>query len=162
MQNTIKLLFWLLLVAFQPCWAEPGFTPAETAELKKFGPKVVVAGYTPAGFKLNKVVVALDKRDGHSYQIKYQGPGKAEYTVQAAYGGIGDGPDGQPHPFKSPLFGKGVLNWIKPEAGGDGRSSVWSGWMHLPGKEFPVFALSGVNMDAKVAIKIVESFRLFK
>ena len=148
------LVFLLLLVT--PAWAQSGLSPAHLAKLKQFGPKIVVAGYIPPGAKLVKVDVEIDKRFGNSYFIRYKGPGKAEFTVQAANGGIGDGPDGDPYPFNSPVMGKGTLYLD------NSQKTVWSGWLSLPGQQFPVFALAGSNLDPATAVKIVESFRLQK
>lgn len=165
MPKIVTVLCLCLFTCVLPCRADTGLSAAQTAKLKTFGPTVVVAGYIPPGFKLSKVTVEIDKRFGNSYEVQYQGPGKADFTIQGAYGGIGGGPEGTPLAFNSPLLGKGELVWIKPGGPGgrdDGRSSVWSGWLKFPGHEFPVFALTGSNMDAKVGAKIVESFQLLK
>ena len=153
----MRLIFSLFcLLTLAPASAQTSLTPAQIAKLKQFGPKVVAASCIPSGAKLTNVDVRIDKRFGNSYNLKYKGPGKAEFTVQGANGGIGDGPDGDPYPFNSPLFGKGTLSWRKDEGG------IFSGWLSFSGQRFAVFSLSGFNMDAKTSVKIVESFQLLK
>lgn len=159
----MRILRWttflsLLLLWVSTGYADPGLDASQLAKLKKFGSKVVIPAFVPPGFKVAQVKVDLDPRFGNSYNIIYSGPNRARFTVQGANGGIGDGPDGQPHPFHSPLLGKGQLQWTSPADGMP--AGVWSGWLHLPGAEFPVFSLSGSGVDPKVAVKVVESFQL--
>ena len=53
-------------------------------------------------------------------------------------------------------MGKGTLYLDKSQ------KTVWSGWLSLPGQQFPVFALVGSNLDPAAAVKIEKSFRLHK
>jgi len=159
MYSSRCLAFLSLCLLWAPvAHAEPGLDAAQLAKLKKFGPKVVVPAFVPPGFKVGQVKVDIDPRFGNSYNLIYNGPNQARFTVQGANGGIGDGPDGKPYPFQSPLLGKGQLQWSPPA---DGQpAGVWSGWLHLPGAEFPVFSLSGSAVDPQLAVKVIESLQL--
>jgi hypothetical protein len=120
---------------------EAQLTSTQIELLKSLGLRIVVPGYVPPKFKLQKVEAELDRNpigDGISYRIiyqKYDTDSEKDFcfAIEATNGGIGDLPNGErSYPINSLVLGKSTLeyglyghaskptllgNWLGPENG---------------------------------------------
>lgn len=94
--------------------------------VQKFGVIVVYPTAMPERYKLKKVEIGGDDAKHPDYTLVFAGKGHHTLTVESAYTGIGDGPEGDKIlNSQSATFGKGTINVFKPHSEGNGTADVY-------------------------------------
>ncbi len=177
------LILSLALVLFMTCPAALSlekrgfFTTADNRQIalngkqwsrlmgvKKTGVTLVYPGFVPARFSLKDVKVISDDRTHPDYSLQFRDRRNHSFTVETAFSGIGDGPDGdRVLSGSSKLFGPFTIDVFKPRSEGNGTNETYylSNWLTLKKKQprdaVRTYHFYGTGLSDKEAISIMKS-----
>lgn len=139
----------LVLAAHIALRAGPNFT---LDDLAKLDITCFVPGYLPRGFQLTDVEITQEenpsaepKRTFSVYQLEYEGPHGATFSVESAYEGIGDRnimetEDSEERELHSPIFGPVYIIYT-PKGKSGVKKEIIANWVE------------DANMKAELAAK---------
>lgn len=137
--------------------------------VQKHGVEVFYPNFMPARFKLVNMKFGGYDKSHPDYSLIFQGKGKNSVTIESAYEGIGDGPDG----YKklkgySKTFGSFAVDVFKPHTEGNDTNEFYylSDWLESKKKTTAdakrFYNLYGTGITDKEAIAILESLSILK
>jgi hypothetical protein len=137
--------------------------------VQKHGVDVFYPNFMPARFPLSNMKFGGYDKAHPDYSLIFQGKGKRSITIESAYEGIGDGPDGYKKlKGQSKVFGRFGVNVFKPHSEGNDTNDFYylSDWLEskkkTPADAKRVYNLYGTGVTDKEAIAILESLTPLK
>ena len=132
--------------------------------VQKHGVEVFYPNFLPARFKLSNMKFGGYDKAHPDYSLIFQGQGKNTITIESAYEGIGDGPDGYKKlKGRSKVFGNFGVNVFKPHTEGNDTNEFYylSDWLESKGKSSAdakrFYNMYGTGITDKEAVAILES-----
>lgn len=137
--------------------------------VQKHGVDVFYPNFMPARFPLSNMKFGGYDKAHPDYSLIFQGKGKRSITIESAYEGIGDGPDGYKKlRGQSKTFGRFGINVIKPHTEGNDTNDFYylSDWLESKRKTTAdakrFYNLYGTGITDREAISILQSLTPLK
>lgn len=136
---------------------------------QKHGVEVFYPDFMPSRFKLTNMKFGGYDKAHPDYSLIFEAKGKRSITIESAYEGIGDGPDGYKKlKGRSKIFGRFAVNVFKPRTEGNDTDEYYylSDWLESRKKVKPdakrFYNLYGTGVKEKEVIAILESLAPLK
>lgn len=137
--------------------------------VQKHGVDVFYPDFMPSRFKLSNMKFGGYDKAHPDYSLIFNAKGKHSITIESAYEGIGDGPDGYKKlKGKSKVFGRFGVNVFKPRTEGNDTDDYYylSDWLESKKRVKPdakrFYNLYGTGVKDKEVIAILESLTPLK
>lgn len=137
--------------------------------VQKHGVDVFYPDFMPSRFKLKNMKFGGYDKAHPDYSLIFEAKGKHSITIESAYEGIGDGPDGYKKlKGKSKVFGRFGVNVFKPHTEGNDTNYYYylSDWLESKKKVKPdakrFYNLYGTGVKDNEVIAILESLAPLK
>lgn len=137
--------------------------------VQKHGVEVFYPDFMPSRYKLTNMKFGGYDKAHPDYSLIFESKGKRSITIESAYEGIGDGPDGYKKlKGRSKSFGRFGVNVFKPHSEGNDTDEYYylSDWLESKSKVKPdakrFYNLYGTGVKDKEVVAIIESLAPLK